>query len=84
MKTIELELPDELKADNQELKTFLAAKLFEAGRLTMSQAAKSAGYTMSEFMDLLKNYNVSVINHPPSDLESDVKNARESIKNLKK
>ena len=82
MKTIELELPDELKADNQELKTFLAAKLFEAGRLTMSQAAKSAGYTMSEFMDLLKNYNVSVINHPASDLESDVKNARESIKNL--
>ncbi len=79
MKTIELELPDELKADNQELKTFLAAKLFEAGRLTMSQAARSAGYTMSEFMDLLKNYNVSVINHPASDLESDVKNTRESI-----
>ena len=79
MKTIELELPDELKADNQELKTFLAAKLFEAGRLTMSQAANSAGYTMSEFMDLLKNYNVSVINHPASDIESDVKNARESI-----
>ena len=84
MKTIELELPDELKADNQELKTFLAAKLFEAGRLTMSQAARSAGYTMSEFMDLLKNYNVSVINHPASDLESDVKNARESLKNFKK
>ena len=80
MKTIELELPDELKADNQELKTFLAAKLFEAGRLTMSQAARSAGYTMSEFMDLLKNYNVSVINHLASDLESDVSNARESIR----
>jgi predicted HTH domain antitoxin len=45
----------------------------------MSQAARSAGYTMSEFMDLLKNYNVSVINHPASDIESDVKNARESI-----
>jgi len=80
MKTIELELPDELKADNQELKTFLAAKLFEAGRLTMSQAARSAGYTISEFMDLLKNYNVSVINHSASDLESDVSNARESIR----
>jgi predicted HTH domain antitoxin len=80
MKTIELELPDELKADNQELKTFLAAKLFEAGRLTMSQAARSAGYTMSEFMDLLKNYNVSVINHPASDLESDVSNARSLFK----
>jgi predicted HTH domain antitoxin len=69
---------------DHENKILLAAKLFEIGSLTMSQAARSAGYTMSEFMDLLKNYNVSVINHPASDLESDVKNARESIKNLKK
>ena len=50
----------------------------------MSQAARSTGYTISEFMDLLKNCNVSVINHPASDLDSDVKNARESIKNFKK
>ena len=69
---------------DHENKVLKAAKLFESGALTMSQAARSAGYTMSEFMDLLKNYNVSVINHPASDLESDVKNARESIKNLKK
>jgi predicted HTH domain antitoxin len=67
-----------------ENKVLKAVKLFESGALTMSQAAKSVDYTMSAFMDLLKNYNVSVINHPASDLESDVKNARESIKNLKK
>ena len=69
---------------NKEMEVLIAVKLFESGALTMSQAAKSADYTMSAFMDLLKNYNVSVINHPASDLESDVKNARESIKNLKK
>ena len=69
---------------DHENKVLKAVKLFESGALTMSQAAKSADYTMSAFMDLLKNYNVSVINHPASDLESDVKNARESIKNLKK
>ncbi len=65
---------------DHENKVLKAVKLFESGALTMSQAAKSAGYTMSEFMDLLKNYNVSVINHPASDLESDVSNARESIR----
>ena len=65
---------------NKEMEVLIAVKLFESGALTMSQAAKSAGYTMSEFMDLLKNYNVSVINHPASDLESDVSNARESIR----
>jgi predicted HTH domain antitoxin len=69
---------------DHENKVLEAVKLFESGTLTMSQAAKSVDYTMSAFMDLLKNYNVSVINHPASDLESDVKNARESIKNLKK
>ncbi len=69
---------------DHENKVLKAVKLFESGALTMSQAAKSVDYNMSEFMDLLKNDNVSVINHPPSDLESDVKNARESIKNLKK
>jgi predicted HTH domain antitoxin len=69
---------------DHENKVLKAVKLFESGALTMSQAAKSVDYTMSEFMDLLKNYNVSVINHPASDLESDVKNARESIKKFKK
>ena len=64
---------------DHENKILKAVKLFESGSLTMCQAARSAGYTMSEFMDLLKNYNVSVINHPASDIESDVKNARESI-----
>jgi predicted HTH domain antitoxin len=73
-----------IKESDHENKVLEAVKLFESGALTMSQAAKSADYTMSAFMDLLKNYNVSVINHPASDLESDVKNARESIKNLKK
>jgi predicted HTH domain antitoxin len=69
---------------DHENKVLKAVKLFESGALTMSQAAKSVDYTMSAFMDLLKNYNVSVINHPASDLESDVKNARESTKNFKK
>jgi predicted HTH domain antitoxin len=65
---------------NKEMEVLIAVKLFESGALTMSQAAKSVDYTMSAFMDLLKNYNVSVINHPASDLESDVNSARESLK----
>jgi len=65
---------------DHENKVLEAVKLFESGALTISQAARSAGYTISEFMDLLKDYNVSVINYPASDLESDVSNARESIR----
>ena len=61
----------------------LTAKLFESGSLTMSEAAKKCGCTVYEFLVILKKYNISVINYPASDLESDVKNARESIKNFK-
>lgn len=69
---------------NKEMEVILAAKLFESGTLTMSEAAKKCGCTVYEFLDILKKYNISVINYPASDLESDVKNARESIKNFKK
>ena len=68
---------------DHENKTLIAAKQFESGSLTMSQAAKKCGCTIYEFIDILKKYNISVINYPASDLESDVKNARESIRNFK-
>ena len=69
---------------DHENNDLLTAKLFESGALSMSQAAKKCGCTIYEFIDLLYKYNISVINYPDSDLESDVKNARESIRNLKK
>lgn len=80
MKTIQLELPDSLEYDNNDIKTFIAAKLYESGRLTISEAAELSGYSVITFMELLKDYNVSVLNYPASDLESDVRNARESIR----
>ena len=80
MKTIQLDLPDSIDYDNNDLKTFIAAKLFEAGKLTMSQAAELSGLTITEFMDRLGDFNVSVFNYSASDLESDVSNARQSIR----
>lgn len=69
---------------NKEQKILLAAKLFENGTLSISQAAEKCGCTIYKFIDLLKEHNISVINYIPSDLESDVKNARESLKDFKK
>lgn len=66
------------KSDHENY-LLLTAKLFESGSLTLSEAAKTCGCTVYEFLDILKKYNISVINYPASDLESDVKNARESI-----
>ncbi len=80
MKTIQLELPDSLEYDNNDLKTFIAAKLYEAGKLTISQAAELSGYSVTIFMEHLKDFNVSVFNYPASALAFAVKNARASIR----
>ena len=80
MKTIELNFPDSLEIDNKEMSTFIIAKLFEAGKLSMGQASEMAGLSLSDFMDTLFEYNISIFNYSASELESDVKNAEESIR----
>jgi predicted HTH domain antitoxin len=80
MKTLALNVPESVELDNKELTTFIAAKLFEASTLTIGQAAEMAGLSISDFMDILYKYNVSIFNYPASELESDVRNAPESIR----
>ncbi len=73
MKTLTLQIPDDL--DERYAKTFLAAKLFEKGDLSLGQAADLAGYTKRTFMELLANYDVSIFNYTEIDLTNDVSNA---------
>lgn len=75
MKTLTLQLPDRM--DEQETKTFLAAKLYEKGELSLGQAAEMAGYTKRTFIELLANYNVSIFDHTAEDLEKELKNAKD-------
>ncbi|PJE47080.1 MAG: hypothetical protein CUR34_06015 [Sediminibacterium sp.] len=73
MKTLTLQIPDDL--DERYAKTFLAAKLFEKGDLSLGQAADLAGYTKRTFMELLANYDVSIFNYTEIDLIKDVSKA---------
>lgn len=73
MKTLTLQIPDDL--DERYAKTFLAAKLFEKGDLSLGQAADLAGYTKRTFIELLANYEVSIFNYTEMDLTEDVYNA---------
>ena len=72
MKTLTIHIPDDL--DESYAKTFLAAKLFEKGDLSLGQAADLAGYTKRTFMELLANYDVSIFNYTEIDLIKDVTN----------
>ncbi len=76
MKTLIIEIPDSLNLDEKEAKTFLAAKLFEKGDLSIGHAADMAGYKKREFMELLYRYDVSVFNYSESELENDILNAK--------
>ena len=71
MKKITLKLPDHLEIDEQETRRFLAAKLYESGSLSLGQAAELAGLSKVAFSEILGDYNVSLINYPPSEIRRD-------------
>lgn len=75
MKTLNIEIPDTLGLNDNEVKMALASKLYETGRLSLGEAATLSGYSKHTFMELLVEYGVSVINHPPDELDDDLKNA---------
>ena len=55
-----------------ELREFLAAKLFESGRLTLGQAAELAGQPVLQFMETISRLGVSVINMNMEMLQHDL------------
>lgn len=75
MKTLTLNLPEDLEFDDREIVMFLASKLYEERKLSLGQAAKLAGLTKRTFAELLSKYEVSIFNYSSSDLTSDVANA---------
>jgi len=76
MKTLTLNIPDSFDLNEKETKTFLAAKFYEKGSLSLGQAADLAGYTKRTFMELLGNYDVSLFNYSEEDLKKDILNAQ--------
>lgn len=75
MKTVTINVPDNLDLDNHEAAMLVATKLYEQGKLSIGQAADLAGLTKRTFSELLGRYNVSIFNFPPSDLSRDIANA---------
>ena len=77
MKTIQFEIPDNIDLNDREAKMLLASKLYEKGKLSLGQAAQMVSLSKRAFMEILGDYDVSVFNHPVSELENDIKNARD-------
>jgi predicted HTH domain antitoxin len=71
MKHLTINIPDNLEINEKETKRFLAAKMYESGKLSLGQAAEIAGLSKVAFSEILSDYNVSLINYPPSDIIRD-------------
>jgi predicted HTH domain antitoxin len=55
----------------REMKRFMAAKMYETGKLSLGQAANLAGLSNVAFAEILAEYDVSLINYPPSEIAPD-------------
>ncbi len=75
MKTITLNLPDNLDMENQDISMILASNLYQTGKLSLGQAAEMVGLSKRAFAELLGKFNVPIFNFPPSEITRDVANA---------
>jgi len=57
----------------EEARLLFAVKLFEAGKLSLGQAAKLAGFSKRAFMDVLGRQGVPVFNYDPEELREETR-----------
>lgn len=77
MRTIQFNIPDTVDLNDREAKLLLASRLYEKGKLTLGQAAEMVGLSKRAFMELLGDYDVPIFDYPVSEMDNDIKNARD-------
>lgn len=74
MKTLTLNIPDNVDLDNSQVAMPVASVLYENGKLSLGQAAELAGLT-KDFYRITRFLQCLVFNFPTSEISSDVANA---------
>ena len=73
LKELKVRVPKELR--KEEVAMALAIELYREERLTLKQASDLAGFCVEDFMRILSDRGVSVINWDMEELEKEMKNA---------
>jgi predicted HTH domain antitoxin len=76
MKTLTINIPDNLELSDREAKMLLSSRLFEKGKLTIGQAAELVGLSKRAFLEILADYGVSPLNYTNDDIDNDLLNAK--------
>lgn len=74
MRTIQLNIPDNVDLKDYDFSMIIAVKLYEDAKLSAGQAAKIVGLSKRAFIEILGKYGASVFSTSVSDLHSDIEN----------
>ena len=72
MTTITLQVPDALEKEHDETVRLIAAKLYEAGKLTLGQAAAMCEMKKWDFPAVLAQFDVNYFQYTAQDVVTDV------------
>ena len=72
MKSITINLPDNIDLSEKEVAMILAAKLYDMEILSMGKAADVAGISKREFMETVGKYGVETFKYTIEDLKHDM------------
>ncbi len=75
MKTIQLNIPNDIDLSEYDFSMILATKLYEDAKLSAGQAAQMVGLSKRAFIELLGKFGVSVFSNNIADLHKDIENA---------
>ena len=64
-----VELP--LGLSQEEAKILLAIKLYETGKVSLGQAARTAGHSKRAFMEILGQHQVPIFDYSPDELREE-------------
>ena len=70
MKTITVHVPDDTFSEESEAQQFLAAKLYETGKLSLGQVAEMLNMTKTDVVAVLAHFNVDFFGQSPGEIET--------------
>jgi len=73
MPKVVIEVPDELP--EKDVRIAVAVQLYREGKLTLKQASDLADLCLEDFMKILSDKKVSIINWDEEELQKELKNA---------
>ncbi len=75
MRTIQLNIPNNIELSDYDFSMILATKLYEDAKLSAGQAAQMVGLSKRAFIEILGKFGVSVFSKEVIDLHKDITNA---------